>query len=128
MYHINRTIMKKGLMMLILMLAVGMTYGQMRSELKGPKAKNYKPWKANKSNTVVVASLESESFKGPEAKNARVWDKTNRVNSTTAVVSSDRATLKGPKAKNRKPWESKTRNQLGNLVKKSKDSEPMAKD
>ena len=105
-----------------------MTYGQMRSELKGPKAKNYKPWKANKSNTVAVASLDVESVQGPEAKNARVWDSATKVNTSSAIASSDRSTMKGPKAKNRKPWESKTRNQLGNLVKKSKDSEPMAKD
>ena len=113
--------------MLILMLAVGMTYGQMRTELKGPKAKNYKPWKASKSNS-VVASLDVESVKGPEAKNARVWDSTTKANSSSAIASSNRLSIKGPKAKNRKPWESRARSQRGYLVKNNEYAERMAKD
>lgn len=113
---------------MILVFAVGMTYGQSRTQLKGPKAKNYKPWKAEKPATAAVASLDVERVQGPKAKNARVWSEENQVKETGTLATTNRAKLKGPNAKHRKAWEADNPRPRGYLVDRKKVAEPLARD
>ena len=113
---------------MILVFAVGMTYGQTRTQLKGPKAKNYKPWKADQPASYAIATLDVERAKGPKAKNARVWSDENQVQETGTLATTNRAKLKGPKAKNRNSWEADSPRRRGYLVERIKETEPLARD
>lgn len=55
-------------------------------DLKGPKAKNYKPWEdRGRSQDVVAASTsDREKVTGPKAKNAQPW---NHRDDSTYVAS-----------------------------------------
>ncbi|MBL3656126.1 hypothetical protein [Fulvivirga sediminis] len=73
-------------------------HAQNKKQLKGPKAKNAKPWR----RTNAVVTIKQEKPQGPEAKNADVWKKEEQE--STYITSSSRNRLKGPKAKNHKIW------------------------
>ncbi|UII23164.1 hypothetical protein [Fulvivirga ligni] len=76
---------------------------QERNDLKGPEAKNYKPWK-NKSTKKLI-TYRREILQGPDAKNQKPWKK--EVNQYQEVAGRSNHNLQGPRAKNHKPWQSK---------------------
>lgn len=88
-----------------LFVIVGTLEAQVPAGLKGPAAKNYKPWMdKNKKNKVSIVSIpERKPLKGPEAKNQKPWgDKEGWAQAIP--VSEAKPKLKGPAAKNYKPW------------------------
>lgn len=92
-------------MLIVIFMAVGTAEAQIPAGLKGPAAKNYKPWmdKNKKDETSIVTVPTKEILKGPEAKNKKPW--ANKENWTPAIpVSEAKPKLKGPAAKNYKPW------------------------
>lgn len=98
--------MKKEPIVIMLFLILGLSaQAQSGSDLKGPKAKNYKVWKSEKTPKTVYISVDKTKITGPEAKNRRPGDFENE-RSKRVVVSRDmkRSKLKGPTAKNHKPW------------------------
>lgn len=90
----------------------GVAFSQSRTDLKGPKAKNYKPWKYEANATEVQSEIaETVAVKGPKAKNQKVWREEDAKNYVTVSTEGDQKTsLKGPKAKNYKPWKKDTAN------------------
>jgi hypothetical protein len=89
----------------IFMIITGASFAQSRTNLMGPKAKNYKPWE-NKNTEVSPTSHLAEPSKkefGGKAKNQK------RVLHTEKVIviqnGSKKSQLMGPKAKNYKAWE-----------------------
>jgi len=90
-------------MLIALFVTIGSVEAQVPKGLKGPAAKNYKPWKdKNKEASVNVVSISSKKeLKGPEAKNHKPWKDDNASTSKIIVAKNN---LKGPAAKNYKPW------------------------
>ncbi len=88
--------MKKITIIFALVLGVGMVYGQ-SSNLKGPAAKNYKPWKNQQKVTLV--DTKTDQVQGPQAKNQKIWEN-NDNQQAVYVATTTRRHLKGPKAKN----------------------------
>ena len=82
------------------------SYAQQKSDLKGPKAKNYKPWKDSSKKPLAVFEANPERLTGPQAKNKKPWDRNQSAEQYLAISTSNRSKLKGPKAKNWKPWQS----------------------
>jgi len=80
---------------------------QIKNGLKGPAAKNYKPWKATTvqpQSVIYTYTLKGRS-QGPAAKNDKPWknDRPDAAN-RRAVKAQPLNTRKGPAAKNYKPW------------------------
>ncbi len=73
-------------------------------ELKGPQAKNFKPWMKETPKMVVVKKSSLKSLKGPSFKNHKTWE-VEKEQPTKAFVTKPRTRVTGPKAKNKKPWE-----------------------
>ena len=72
-------------------------------ELKGPKAKNYKPWKEQSKTGILVVNADESAVKGPAFKNKKVWEtQADKVEITPKVGNKEDIT--GPKGKNRKVW------------------------
>lgn len=85
-----------------LMLALFFTFTlSAQNGLKGPQAKNYKPWKSETPARTMYVSQKS-TLSGPSAKNTRLWER--KVLAEVQVSTAERADIKGPKAKNSKPW------------------------
>ena len=70
-----------------------------KHQLKGPAAKNYKPWNTTSSPSPITVT-HPKTLKGPEAKNSKPWEQDLKVYSIVFVARKD---LKGPKAKNHRP-------------------------
>lgn len=87
-----------------MMIFASWGYAQQRKELKGPEAKNYKPWKDNSEKSIAVYKVNPERLTGPEAKNKKPWDKSPKPAQYMAITTSSQPKLQGPKAKNWKPW------------------------
>ncbi|NND06539.1 MAG: hypothetical protein HKN87_09170 [Saprospiraceae bacterium] len=87
--------MKKGLLLMILVFTVGMTYGQSRTQLQGPKAKNYKPWK--NPSTAAVASSNVERVQWSNGKKARIWRNESQVRENSKLATTNRARLRASK-------------------------------
>lgn len=100
--------MKKAVLIIpLIILFVSVGYGQAKNDLKGPAAKNYKPWKdKNKSHaTLVTFDKSDKKLMGPEAKNHKPWENNEHYESVTLVsTSNNKKKLKGPEAKNHKVW------------------------
>ncbi|MFH6982646.1 hypothetical protein [Marinoscillum sp. 108] len=82
-------------------LIVMSTMAQGSGDLKGPEAKNRKPWLDPKPASTVYL-VKGESLQGPAAKNVRPLER-----KTGELVKLDLTTkdkLKGPAYKNYKPW------------------------
>ncbi|MEQ6119731.1 hypothetical protein [Reichenbachiella sp. MALMAid0571] len=101
--------MKKVVLILpAILLFFSIGYGQTRNGLKGPAAKNYKPWKdKNKSHaTLVTFDKSDKKLMGPEAKNHKPWENKEKFQSVTLVsTANDKKKLMGPEAKNHKVWQ-----------------------
>ncbi|MFT6335822.1 MAG: hypothetical protein ACJA2S_002842 [Cyclobacteriaceae bacterium] len=92
-------------MLIAMFVTVGAIEAQVPKDLKGPAAKNYKPWRdKNKEASVNVVSIPSKkALKGPEAKNYKPWKDENDL-TASIKVNEVKAKLNGPAAKNYKPW------------------------
>ncbi|MDN3686586.1 hypothetical protein [Cyclobacterium jeungdonense] len=96
----------KGIIIAIAFMTVAsFSYAQDKSDLKGPAAKNYKPWmKKDKADPKKVYTLsETEKLQGPAAKNKKSW-KSDDKNFKEVKLVSTKPRVTGPKAKNAKPW------------------------
>lgn len=86
-------------------LAFNVSNAQSHQDLKGPAAKNYKPWKQQARKGTLLVKVEEQKEKGPAYKNR----KHRKVDYEVVEINSDllnkRKRITGPKAKNRKPWE-----------------------
>lgn len=111
--------MRITLTIITLLLIVGVSFGQYRNDLKGPAAKNYKSYKADKQESVVVTQ-ETRNLLGPAAKNFN-----HAENPVDAEVASDvryeRPKLKGPAAKNYKHWQNKQSDETKKPVEATKE-------
>lgn len=90
---------------IVMFVTVCSLEAQVPAGLKGPAAKNYKPWmdKNKKDKRSIVSIPSKKALQGPEAKNFKPW--ANKEDWTPAVpVSEAKPKLKGPAAKNYKPW------------------------
>ena len=94
--------MKKQILIstiLSLLLVLGLqAQDTSKKPLKGPAAKNYKPWKDANPSTAKVEPIKRVT--GPEAKNKKPW---NDAKPSEANVKPMKR-ITGPKAKNKKPW------------------------
>ena len=91
-------------LMVGLIVSLGSIDAQIPKGLKGPAAKNYKPWKdQDRVTATVVSQADKEQLQGPAAKNYKPWKDEESTGTTVEVVSS-KPKLKGPAAKNHKPW------------------------
>ena len=72
--------MKNLILALALLFACSISHAQARNGLKGPAAKNYKPWmQPTKAFTPSVAVSDYKNrLKGPSAKNSKPWKKKNK--------------------------------------------------
>lgn len=94
--------MKKLAVTIILFATSGILYGQNSKDLKGPKFKNRKPWKVEKTS-ILKSNTVPQTLKSYNAKNTEPWE--NRDDGVhKEVISVNRGNIKGPKAKNMKPW------------------------
>jgi hypothetical protein len=96
--------MKKiALIFVAFLFTAAITNAQESGELKGPAAKNYKPWKHQTKLSPVMLKVNPSEKTGPEFKNDRIWDKdTDLMAMDKEGKSTERKT--GPEAKNRKLW------------------------
>ena len=102
------TMRKTFLFTLALTFVAGVAFSQSKSDLKGPKAKNYKIWKddGRKESVAVVSAPNSKKrITGPAAKNRKLWQKSAQPQTYFAVNFPGPNRLKGPKAKNFKRWQ-----------------------
>ncbi|WP_282122560.1 hypothetical protein [Algibacter mikhailovii] len=83
-------------------------FGQKRSDLQGPKYKNYKSWQDKTKVEPAFSSNSKKGLTGPEYKNYKSWKNSKEEIEYQQVVSvNKRANLTGPKYKNFKPWQNK---------------------
>ena len=96
--------MKQIIATLTLVFFVVLTgYAQDRNTLKGPEAKNYKPW-LNTEQPAPVYQMDVEKLKGPQAKNQLAWTKARVEAPKSEIVLEPREKVMGPAAKNAKRW------------------------
>ena len=91
-------------MLVALTFGFVLSYGQTEKPLKGPKAKNAKPWMAKKQKTDIAVATNYQRVTGPAAKNAKPWQNNQARSGFTALAASTTPRLTGPAAKNAKPW------------------------
>ena len=86
---------------LILFMILISTWGiaQNRNSLKGPEAKNYKPWQHKSTSSRLMTKKNRMILEGPAAKNDKVW---NDDSESTPVKTMKRRRIFGPAAKNKK--------------------------
>jgi len=97
--------MKNGFLIIVLILGtLTMANGQSRNDLKGPKAKNFKPWMNKTELPTTIVTTDKKDLKGPEAKNLKRWRDERASNEQIVVFGDSKPKLKGPAAKNYKPW------------------------
>lgn len=114
----------KTVIIAILFTATAMfANAQSRNDLKGPAAKNHKPWKskAKTEQTIVMKSTDSEKVQGPAAKNNKVRSQEEVVEFREVAIVSEKSSLKGPAAKNTKVWSTNNNNDTSTLAKKDTD-------
>lgn len=114
----------KKLFISSLVLALMLSFSvqaQSRTSLKGPAAKNYKPWKDTEQPGVKAVTYATKADKkGPVAKNEKVWERTSATSGLIAVETSYNTKLKGPAAKNKKVWTSNDNTQV-QVARKAKE-------
>ena len=88
-------------MLAVAFLAFNVANAQAPQNLKGPAAKNYKPWKnQNRTATFVVKTAESPQ-KGPGNKNEKIG-KSSKGKMEIPLNQGEKDKITGPKAKNKK--------------------------
>lgn len=100
--------MKRILILLVgFMAGSEIAFSQVRSDFKGPQAKNYKAWKhAVETTSVDIVTDQQEVLKGPKAKNSKrslvATERTEEVpkRPTDNLLKNERLGMVGPRAKN----------------------------
>ncbi|MFY0688542.1 MAG: hypothetical protein JXQ90_15305 [Cyclobacteriaceae bacterium] len=93
-----------SLLLIAIYFGASMVVAQSRNSLKGPAAKNYKPWKYEQVDKAVY-TVDKEDVKGAAAKNQRAGNQELDTSILIPVVfNNPKQGLKGPMAKNYKPW------------------------
>lgn len=95
---------RSTLMLAAFFLAFNVSYAQSHLNLKGPAAKNYKPWKQQARTGILVIKIDKKEIKGPAYKNRKQWQEEVKKSQMTSDLKS-RERITGPKAKNKKPWQ-----------------------
>lgn len=83
-------------------LVFNLSFGQSEN-LKGPSAKNYKPWKQQEKKGTFLVKADQAEETGPAFKNTKAWQ-TQSSKEAIKAKSVVREKRTGPKFKNRKPW------------------------
>ena len=98
--------MKKTALILVATFISFTVLSQNRNELKGPAAKNYKPWKNKVTSVEIYSNVSDADLKGPVAKNFKPWkrDKIDDSQKKSVALKAQKTKLQGPAAKNYKPW------------------------
>ncbi len=96
---------KLAFAIIALFFTVSFANAQEFKELKGPAAKNYKPWKQQARTGSLIVRTTPVDQQGPEAKNQRVWEQEMEME-VLSVGTEPRERVTGPEAKNKKPWKS----------------------
>ena len=101
--------MKKSILVLLVMLfSISGAFAQLAKGLKGPDAKNYKPWKDKNRTSVVVVTQKTHKLQGPAAKNFKPWREEKQSKSFAVKFgNSEKNKLRSYEAKNYKPWKAK---------------------
>jgi hypothetical protein len=95
---------KFSIILVAVLFGASLATAQSRTSLKGPAAKNYKPWKYEQKEAVIYTT-DSENKTGPIVKNEKPWEKeTDKAQLIPVVFLNPKKGLKGPVAKNYKPW------------------------
>ncbi len=92
----------KKLLIAVSLLFVFSSVSAQKQPLKGPQAKNYKPYFDTDRTSVALETVEGikeVKLQGPEAKNAKIW-KREPENTQLVTFTNRRSGLKGPKYKN----------------------------
>lgn len=71
-------------------------------DLRGPAAKNYKPWKDNSEKTTAMVNVSPNEKQGPAFKNAKTWEQEAEKAPLISRPVGEKREF-GPKAKNRQP-------------------------
>jgi len=95
--------MKSLLIAFVFMTVATFSYAQDKSDLKGPAAKNYKPWQNNEKAKKMYTLEASSKVQGPSAKNKKSWD-SKSINYQEITLVANKPKVTGPKAKNAKAW------------------------
>ena len=95
--------MKKSLLIMAFFGLALVGYSQTKGDLKGPAAKNFKPWNSTMSIAMLTSVEDKEVLQGPARKNQKPQALNNQLTRVVAV-GSKRNGLKGPARKNYKPW------------------------
>lgn len=95
--------MKKIVLILIIFIAAQAGVAAQNLDLKGPAAKNSKPWNNQAKKESVLVSSNIETRQGPSFKNSKAWSE-DRNDLGMFVYIDKKERITGPKAKNSKPW------------------------
>ncbi|WP_339925203.1 hypothetical protein [uncultured Cyclobacterium sp.] len=95
--------MKSLLIAFAFMTVATFSYAQSNNDLKGPAAKNQKPWQNTEKANKIYTLETSSKAQGPSAKNKKSW-KSKAKNYQQVTLVSNKTRLTGPKAKNAKVW------------------------
>lgn len=99
--------MKKYISLVVVTVFVSMGVSAQNSKgLKGPAAKNYKPWKDKNKSSVVIVTKDPHNLRGGAAKNYKPWMQKSKEETNVYVLKSKNPThkMRSPEAKNYKPW------------------------
>lgn len=97
--------MKNIMLALGFILISAVTYGQKRSDFKGPEYKNYKYWENKTEPTAIYIGSAKKGLQGPAYKNYRPNQTDSKAITYRIVnVKSKRQKLMGPAYKNYKIW------------------------
>jgi len=115
--------LKRVLIIAVCAMVAGFASAQSKNELKGPKAKNYKPWQNERAATEVYSTPDDADIKGPTAKNNRFTGAADESETTVAAVNTEHKrfnNLQGPNAKNRRYFASNQEKVLDDSVASTK--------
>jgi len=99
--QMNVFMKKIALIFVAFLFTLVVTNAQESGGLKGPAAKNFKPWKHQAESEAVMVIVSSNGKKGPEFKNYKIWKEDSEM---MAARSKTEVKKTGPDAKNQKPW------------------------
>lgn len=95
----------KNLIWILVIMTMSTANAQKRNELKGPEAKNYKPWAYKTEATTSVTTVDKSSLKSKDVKNYKAWKKEDQATQEIVLATNNNKNkLRSPQAKNYKPW------------------------
>ena len=95
--------MRNLIWIVAILVGVGLN-AQSRNDLKGPAAKNYKPWKDILKSRALLVTKSSKKLRSPSVKNFKPWKMEKNKNIIEVSFGSEKNKLRSPQAKNYKAW------------------------